>query len=277
MKKVFIRIAETVQDALFPNQCLVCGSFFHFSGQKCNKDLLKKFLLNENKEKIFQNLMAPFLCGVCLSTYSPIESPVCGKCGIMFKSREGNDHFCEECLKSPRRFGTVRAAGIYDKAFMTLIHVFKYRGKTCLARPLGALLFITFKKCFENRNIDLIMPVPLHARRLRDRGFNQVFLLIRELEKISKILGSGSFSKIVECHNLVRSQWTEPQTGLGRKKRFSNIRGAFSLMEASKVSGKNILLMDDVFTTGATVDECTKVLLNGGAEHVDVLTLARAI
>jgi predicted amidophosphoribosyltransferase len=76
---------------------------------------------------------------------------------------------------------------------------------------------------------------------------------------------------------LERRRWTEPQTGLGRKKRLTNVKNAFSVNDHSKIAGKRILLVDDVFTTGATANECAKVLLKGGAEHVDVLTLARAM
>ena len=195
----------------------------------------------------------------------------------MFKSREGEDHICGECLESPKRFGIARAPGVYDQAFKTAIHCLKYKGKIQLARPLGMLLFAAFISFWDKKSIDLILPVPLHIKRFRMRGFNQAFLLIRDWACIAKTLNIKLPYTKIDRHVLVRSRWTEPQIGLGRKERMANIKDAFSLSDSSKVVKKRILLVDDVYTSGATVDECAKVLLHGGADHVDILTLARAI
>jgi ComF family protein len=118
--------------------------------------------------------------------------------------------------------------------------------------------------------IDTIIPVPLHHRRLRQRGFNQASLLARRL---------GSFLKIpVDYSSLRRSRWTDPQIGLSRKQRAENVRGAFSLKTTEKVGGKGVLLVDDVLTTGETVNQCVKVLKKaGGAREVVVLTVARTV
>jgi ComF family protein len=195
----------------------------------------------------------------------------------VFKSREGADRICGACLKAPKRFGIARAAVIYERSFMVLIHCLKYKGKIQLARPLGILLFATFIKYWPINRIDLILPVPLHIKRLRTRGFNQSFLLLRDWSSFLETLNEQRPQVSVERHVLLRSKWTEPQTGLGRKQRMSNIKNAFSLGDLSRVQKKRILLVDDVYTTGATVDECAKVLLRGGARRVDVLTLARSM
>jgi ComF family protein len=126
-------------------------------------------------------------------------------------------------------------------------------------------------------NIDLIIPVPLHLKKLRIRGFNPSFLLVKDWICIAKFLNVKLPDIPVNSNVLVRGRWTKPQTGLGRKERLENIKNAFNINDGSKITGKRILLVDDVYTTGATVNECAKVLLKGGAKNVDVLTLARAI
>jgi ComF family protein len=202
---------------------------------------------------------------------------MCSECGVVFKSREGEDHVCGECLDSPKRFGIARSPGIYEQTLMAAIHGFKYRGKIQLARPFGMLLFTAFISFWEKNSVDLIIPVPLHVKKFRMRGFNPSFLLVRDWATIAAMLNDELPDIPVARDVLERRRWTEPQTGLGRKKRLTNVKNAFSVNDHSIIAGKRILLVDDVFTTGATANECAKVLLKGGAEHVDVLTLARAM
>ena len=132
-------------------------------------------------------------------------------------------------------------------------------------------------RLWDIEGIDLVVPVPLHARRLKTRGFNQAFLLVKDWPCFAGASGINITDSLIDRHLFVRDRWTEPQTGLNRKERMGNIKGAFSVTDASKISGKRILLVDDVYTTGATADECSRVLVNNGAEQVDVLTLARAM
>ena len=297
---MLIRIAKTFKQALFPTRCLVCRSFFH-SGQhnicdlkpgamdadrlNISQEFIEKPVLtsahgnycSDNIPKIFEKLMAPFLCPSCTSGFFPVESPKCSRCGMVFKSRQGEDHLCGECLDSPKRFQIARSAGIYKYTLMAVIHCFKYKGKTQLARPLGTLLFTAFINLWDKMSIDLIVPVPLHVKKLRMRGFNPSFLLVKEWVGIAKFLNVGLPDIPIDINVLERRRWTEPQTGLGRKERLANIKNAFNISNDSKITGKRILLVDDVYTTGATVNECAKVLLKGGAGHVDVLTLARAV
>jgi ComF family protein len=152
---------------------------------------------------------------------------------------------------------------------MKAIHRLKYGGKTALARPLGALARATFCQSWNAGSIDLLLPVPLHMKRLRQRGFNQAYLVNKKWAAQEGIPFDG--------FALSRSRWTEPQTTLARAERRKNVRGAFSLLHPDGVKGQRILLVDDVFTTGATVNECARVLMKGGARWVDVLTLARAV
>ncbi|MBU1163430.1 MAG: ComF family protein [Proteobacteria bacterium] len=274
-------MARALIEAILPSKCLVCGSFFQPVMYKSYNLPVKIFndesMLAYQKKNTFNKLMLPFLCPACSSSFVPVESPFCCICGIKFKSRIGDDHVCGECIKSPKKFRTARAVGVYEGTLMKTIQRLKYKGKIQLARPLGMLLFLAFITYWDKKRIDLIVPVPLHIKRFRKRGFNQAYLLIREWLFCADAFNVElSYSKI-EKNALIKNKQTEPQTGLDRKQRLANIKNAFSIGDSSKITGKSILLIDDVYTTGATANECTKVLLNEGAESVDVLTLARSM
>ncbi len=109
------------------------------------------------------------------------------------------------------------------------------------------------------------------------RGFSQSFLIISAWDRMAESLNHRLSHMRIERQALIRNRWTKPQTGLDRKERIENIKKAFTVKDASIIKEKNILLVDDVYTTGATANECAKVLINGGAKKVDVLTLARAV
>jgi ComF family protein len=195
----------------------------------------------------------------------------------MFKSRETDEHICSECFDFPKNYGKARSSGIYERVLMEVIHALKYRGRIEFARPLGLFLFSTFISHWDPRRIDLILPVPLHITRFRKRGFNQAFLFIRKWPGIAKNLGFMLSDIQIDRDALVRSRKTMQQTGLDRRSRKKNMKNAFSLNKPKLINGKRILLVDDVYTTGATVDECARILLHGGAKKVDVLTLAHTI
>ena len=225
--------------------------------------------------------MAPFLCQVCITRFSPISSPCCTQCGRMFKSREGNNHQCGDCIKKPPSCAHVRSLGLYDGALMSVIHAFKYKNKIQLAGPLGMLLFSAFMQYDEIQPVDYIAPIPLHISRLKHRGFNQAFLLICKWPSlISAFHGAGNGgddrpSVLIDDSFLIRKTKTISQTGLGKDQRARNVKNAFHVTRPSRISGKRILLVDDVYTTGATAEECAKTLIASGAGNVNVLTLAR--
>ena len=197
-----------------------------------------------------------------------MASPLCSRCGMVFKSREGEDHLCGRCLEHPGVFTRARAAGIYDHTLRIAIHALKFKGRVHLAAPLGELLFDTFQQYWSAADIDVVAPVPLHRNRFRRRGFNQAYLLVRRWR-----LPAGT--DIVR-DLLVRNRATPPQTGLDRRQRRMNIKNAFSVRRPGRITGKRVLLVDDVLTTGATVNACAGILIQDGAARVDVLTLARA-
>ncbi len=277
-RKTILRVVNAFKEALLPTKCLACGSFFH-----PRKDQRDNPLEKNRPQRLyypdgdFATLMRGFLCPDCSPHFSPVHSPICSRCGIMFKTREGEDHVCGSCIESSGRFGMARASGVYDQSLVDVIHCLKYKNKIRLARPLGILLFHAFIRYWGEKNMDLVIPVPLHAKKLKKRGFNQAFLLVREWMEFAEALNMELSGPRIEADALTRSRWTEPQTGLSREKRLRNIKNAFRVTDFGKVKGKKILLVDDVYTTGATVEECAKVLFKAGAEQVDVLTLARAM
>ncbi len=258
MLKPLQRLGRAFLNTVFPPTCFLCGTSHRFDPPNADQTL-----------RAVEQLTAPYFCASCREEIHTIDSPLCIQCGLPFISREGEDHVCGDCIETKRYFRTARASGVYDGALMEGIHVFKYGKKTRLARPLGTLLKETFFRFWDKQSIDLMVPVPLHIHRLRERGFNQALLLFAKWAE----------SENISCDPLVlkRPQKTAPQTNLGRKERKKNIRGAFELLSPETIKGKRILLVDDVYTTGSTVNECARVLMKGGAAVVDVLTLARAV
>ncbi len=267
-QSLIISLYNSVKDAIFPSRCLACGYLFHQEKQDKEPKI---------EDTNFKSLMTPFLCELCRDDFFSIESPLCIGCGVMFISRAGTDHLCEECITAPKKFRKARAPGVFKSALRKTIHSFKYKGKTGLAKPLGLLLYYSFMQFWENERIDMVIPVPLHAKRLKKRGFNQSYLLIKDwMDQAGK--NSDQSKKITIAGAAIkRIKRTRPQTGLDRKRRIENIKDAFKLGDGENVREKKILIVDDVYTTGATANECAKVLLKKGATSVDVLTLARAM
>ncbi len=221
--------------------------------------------------------IGPFLCGRCRQGVALLKSPLCRICGMPFNSEEGEDHTCGGCLISQRQFDLARSCGPYRDGLKDLIHWFKYRNLPQLADPLGDLLVWGIQTYFKDHLIDMMIPVPLHWRRMRSRGFNQAYLIARRAMNTLKRCSCCVKIEGLATKPLIRAHATRPQTDLAQGHRRKNVRHAFKLTNRDALEGKSILLVDDVYTTGATVDECARVLKHGGARWVAVLTLARAI
>jgi ComF family protein len=161
-----------------------------------------------------------------------------------------------------------RAAAIYEAGgtMRQAILLFKYGGRRTLARHLGRLMVEAAGSLFDPNRFDLLVPVPLHPKRERPRGFNQAMLLAKEC-------GTG-WGLAVGHRVLYRTRATEAQSG-GRREREENVKGAFAVRQPDRVKDRRLLLIDDVFTTGATAGECARTLLAAGAVEVGVYTLAR--
>jgi ComF family protein len=203
------------------------------------------------------------VCPECEAQITWVASPLCACCGMMFAERDGPDHLCGECQGDPPPFARARAAAIYDGPVTRAITGFKFSRQMAflpvmqhwLKRPL----------CLEMAAAaDLLAPVPLHPKRIKHRGFNQALLLAQVFPQTP-----------VDREAVVRTRHTPPQVGLKPKERRDNVKGAFSVPDPALVKGKHVLLVDDLYTTGATVKECAKVLRKAGASRVEVLTVAR--
>ncbi len=206
-----------------------------------------------------------------------ITAPYCKKCGIPFsfnrqeeaENQGENGEICLRCMEKPPLYDCARACMIYDDMSRFLILGFKHGDKTYLARNFAPWMQNSGREFLSKT--DAIIPVPLHRSRLRARRYNQAVILSAGLEKITGI----------RCYHdaLIRTRATPSQGRLSTKERHKNVRKAFSVRRKyiDKLKGKNVVLMDDVYTTGATVNECTKALKTAGVKEVYVLTLARVV
>ena len=270
------RIGRALINAVFPEICHGCGRFMpERTKQKASR---RDPTVQADKRDFVRRVLEPVLCPDCLADIPIVDSPICPCCGRPLKSRQDGDHICGRCITEKRSFSKARSAMVYDGAVLALIHSYKYNSRTCLAKPLGRLLYEEFIRHFDPGEIDAVMAVPLHTRRMRQRGYNQALLMIRHWPKMAAELGHLQNWEII-CHDraLCRKAHTRPQTGLDRKARKKNIQGAFDVSEPGFCRGRRLLLVDDVMTTGATIDECAKALYRAGAAGVSVITLARAL
>jgi ComF family protein len=244
MKRILRRSGTAVTEIVFPARCALC----------------RDFLGDEPSH--------PF-CMNCLSGFLLLEPPYCSRCGTPFADPKGEDHLCGECLSRTPPFSIARSLGRYDERLMSAIHSFKYGGKIQTGVALGEMMARRIYSGISIRDFSLIIPIPLHPKRLRERGFNQSLILARQIAR--------GQSLPVDYRSLERAIDTAPQTALKKTERSRNVKGAFIVNNRDAVKGKKILLVDDVLTTGSTVRECARILLASGAEDVAVLTLARAV
>jgi competence protein ComFC len=211
-------------------------------------------------------------CGICSSCWNKaialrIAPPRCSSCGLPFQNFEENsEHLCGNCIQKMPPYAGARSFGYYTAELSGIIQGLKFKGRRNFAGLLAPLLSETFFGSWRREDFDLIVPIPLHWKRKRERGYNQSELLARLL---------ASQIAIPHIHALVRGRPTLPQVGLTDSQRFENLRKAFRCAKTNQISGRRVLLIDDVMTTGATVASAAQTLLEGGALRVSVLTVAR--
>jgi ComF family protein len=216
-----------------------------------------------------------YFCTACWDEIQLVCHPLCNVCGRPFPDASGDDHSCGVCLERRPRFAAARAWARYPREeqqihpLRQVVQKFKYGRKVALGKPLGRLMARGCQEFIEACGADLIVPVPLHAKRLRWRGFNQSVLLARQIGRIHHLP--------MDPFLLLRGKDTTPQTQLSEEERRRNMRSAFAVHPEKSVQGKTVLLIDDVYTSGATVNECSRTLKRAGAKEVYVLTLARAV
>jgi ComF family protein len=244
--RVLRRGATLVVDALLPPLCLGCHAVVETPGT---------------------------LCAPCWAKVGWLAPPLCACCGLPFEFDPGlvaaADLRCAACLRDPPAFTRARAVFRYDEASRNLILAFKHADRTHAAPAFGQWLARAGGEVLEQA--DIVAPVPLHWLRLAWRRYNQSALIAQTAARTA--------NRRCVPDLLVRSRRTPPQGELGRAERRRNVRRAFAIdpRHAGAVRGARILMVDDVFTTGATAEECARTLLAGGAAAVDVLTLARVV
>ncbi len=204
----------------------------------------------------------PFCCR-CLEGFSPLPAAHCPCCALPFIAADSSAHLCAQCCRSAPPYAKVYAAGLYQKTLRRAIQQFKFNQLIGLDRPLASLLD---RALAEPLSSQLIVPVPMHKQRLKQRSYNQALLLARELGRIRKLPVSHQL--------LLRQLPSVPQQGLSARERERNLRGAFNV--TAGLDGTRVLLVDDVMTTGTTVRESAQALLAAGAGEVKVAVVARA-
>lgn len=242
MRHVMRQVLSVLAEICFPSRCLFCRR------DTSPGDPLR-------------------LCDPCLSELSFLTGEGCPRCGMPF-TVPSVDHFCGPCLKGENIFDQARSLLAYRGPLRDVVHSFKYhRNLTCIG-TFGAL----FRESLTDSSFflaDLIVPVPLHTSRLRQRGFNQSLLLAREFFRERK--------EKIKPRLLERHRPKPPQTSLNGRQRRLNVRGAFRVTNPSQVRDRTLVLVDDIYTTGATLNECARVLKRAGARRVTALTLARVV
>jgi ComF family protein len=205
------------------------------------------------------------LCRRCWASILPLTPPLCDACGDPLATwrQTASGQRCPRCRRRKRAIALARAIGPYDGALRAVVHAFKYDGRRTLAAKLGALMRERGREALSG--VDAVIPVPLHASRRRERGFDQAC-------DLAKHLG------LPVVHALRRTRATATQASLPAARRHGNVRGAFEVIEAGRrLQGSRVVLVDDVCTTGATLEVCARVLVDAGVQEVRALTAARVV
>jgi ComF family protein len=230
MPALLERTSRLALDLLFPPQCAICRA----SGS--------------------------VLCEFCIAVLRLAEGPRCERCWDDLK----RGALCTHCIESPPSFASVRAPFSFDDTSRQLVHLLKYDGLTSLAEPMAHLMAAQI----EPDSIDLIVPVPLHPRRQRSRGYNQSLLLARQIARETDLpLDPPAARRVRATKPLAQS--------MDRHERRTIVHGAFAA-DAARVAGRSILLVDDVVTTGATLQACSLACLEAGAAAVHAVAFVRA-
>lgn len=238
---------------MFPGECRLCG----------------EALINISRLPV---------CETCLEGVKPLTGSFCSVCGeqIFVFSQPDTPSICGMCRRAAPSFARAVAFGSYDGALRGLLHLLKYEQVRPAADLLGQCLATTIQRlepAFAGAPL-LLVPVPLHSGKRRQRGFNQAELIARSA--LNHLAARGMTLEI-NTRLLKRQRATSSQTGLTRHQRRANLRGAFSLKDRAAIAGRDILVVDDVFTTGTTVSECARLLVRAGAKRVFVATVARVL
>ncbi|MBI3333572.1 MAG: ComF family protein [Candidatus Omnitrophica bacterium] len=237
-------LAQAVRSLIFPASCVTCRSPLAWKGRGDSP-----------------------LCRGCFEGLPWSDPPWCRRCGRSLAGLGTGVDRCADCRQRNRLFDQAISACSYEGGAKTLIQELKYRGRLGLAPFLGRLLAQLVRERLGDDPADAVVPVPLHPTRFRDRGFNQSGLLARAV--------ADRLHLLVLPRLLIRQKPTLPQAQLPREERLANVQGAFGVREDPLIRMGRILLVDDVFTTGATAEACAQLLKQAGAGRVFVVTFAQ--
>jgi len=241
---VLSAIVSRLGELLYPRRCVVCG------------------------DDLEPGRRGP-LCAEHGRRVVLVEDPFCERCGRKMFTAAASELLCAECRQSKPHFDRAFSATVYNDVMKPLVHVYKYGMRQYLARALAGWMIDFMHRHIDAASLDAIVSVPLHWRRFRYRGFNQAIALARPIRR--------EFGLPIITHALRRTRNTVPQVHLGPRERLKNIKGAFGVRRAERIDGKRLLLVDDVYTTGATINECARVLKRAGAASVTAFTLTRPL
>ena len=235
--------AKLVELVFFPSFCRLCGGLLDSPGERV-------------------------ICADCWGKVRPHRSSICPSCGRFYEGA-GESHICRKCVDQRPSFCVHRSCGRYDGTLKDLILLYKYRRFSILGKGLARFALQAVGEDEELWwGVDAMVPVPLHPRRKRERGFNQARIFAGELAKLKGLdLVDGA---------LIKVRNVPPQTSLEAGDRAENVRGAYLVRREKRVRGKVLLLADDVYTTGSTLKECSRTLLAAGAKEVRAITIAQA-
>ncbi len=238
----FARLGHMLLDQLYPPGCASCGTPLEAGDA---------------------------LCAACFAKMKPITAPLCPVLGLPFEVDMGEGALSAEALADPPPFARARAAVAYGPVAGTLVSRMKYGDRPELARLCARLMAGAGREFWDKG--PLLVPVPLHPSRLRARRYNQSLLLALELGRLTGLK--------VDPHLVRRHRKTRQQVGLSGESRERNVQGAFSAHPdaLARLKGRGVVLIDDVYTTGATVKAVTRALKRGGAETIEVLAFARVV
>lgn len=205
-----------------------------------------------------------YLCAKCIEKIELIAPPFCHKCGGPTES-----YSCGECREREYHFESARSAGVYEDVLREAIHALKYKNHIAIAAPLAELMVAAFPETGLAGKTDQAIPIPIHISRSIRRGFNQS-------EELARVFCSRVHIPL-ETRVLYKSRKTKRQMELPFDLRIANVQGSFKVAHTERIRGKRVLLIDDVFTTGSTLDEAAKVLLEAGASAVCAYTLSKSL
>ncbi len=207
-----------------------------------------------------------FVCAACRGRFRWVRHPFCDRCGLPFEGEVLSAFQCGNCAGRDYAFRAARSAVVVDDFALEVIHGYKYYGAVWLEDVLTDLLWEQLGVLGLRTEWDLVVPVPLHSTRLREREFNQAAGIGKALAERLGVPVAAALKRVAP---------TKSQTKLTRQERLENVRGAFAAGKRMQIQGKRVMVVDDVFTTGATADECARVLKSFGAGEVWICTAAR--